>query len=49
VMVDPHLARVTMAVYLAADLSAETNEVVTLPLSREPAEPALAELSVAQG
>ena len=49
VMVDPHLARVTMEVYLAADLSAETNEVVTLPLSPEQAEPAVAELSVAQG
>jgi predicted dehydrogenase len=30
VMVDPHLARTTMEVYLAADLSAETNQVVEL-------------------
>ena len=37
VMVDPHLARVTMEVYLAADLSAELNQVVELPLSREQA------------
>ncbi|MCT7657021.1 Gfo/Idh/MocA family protein [Mycobacterium deserti] len=35
VMVDPHLARVTMEVYLAADLSAELNQVVELPLTRE--------------
>jgi predicted dehydrogenase len=33
VMVDPHLARVTMEVYLAADLSAETNQVVELALA----------------
>ena len=33
VMVDAHLARVTMEVYLAADLSAERNQVVELPLS----------------
>jgi len=33
VMVDPHLARITMEVYLAADLSAERNQVVELPLS----------------
>lgn len=33
VMVDPTLARVTMEVYLAADLSAERNQVVELPLS----------------
>jgi predicted dehydrogenase len=32
VMVDPRLARVTMEVYLAADLSAERGEVVHLPL-----------------
>jgi predicted dehydrogenase len=37
VMVDPHLARTTMEVYLAADLSAETNQVVELPLSRDDA------------
>jgi predicted dehydrogenase len=30
VMVDPHLARTTMEVYLAADLSAELNQVVEL-------------------
>ena len=35
VMVDPRLARTTMEVYLAADLSAERHEVVELPLSRE--------------
>lgn len=34
VMVDPRLARVTMEIYLAADLSAERNEVVHLPLDR---------------
>lgn len=33
VMVDPRLARLTMEVYLAADVSAETHEVVQLPLS----------------
>ncbi|MHA6622156.1 Gfo/Idh/MocA family protein [Pseudonocardia sp. DLS-67] len=32
VLVDPRLARQTMEVYLAADLSAERNEVVELPL-----------------
>ncbi|HKX76033.1 MAG TPA: Gfo/Idh/MocA family oxidoreductase [Acidimicrobiia bacterium] len=42
VMVDPHLARLTMEVYLAADLSAERNTVVELPLSKEEAELALA-------
>lgn len=46
VMVDPHLARVTMEVYLAADLSAETNEVVSLPLTSDQAGLALAELYV---
>lgn len=34
VMVDPRLARVTMEIYFAADLSAETNQVVELPLDR---------------
>lgn len=34
VMVDAKLARVVMEVYLAADLSAERNQVVELPLSR---------------
>jgi scyllo-inositol 2-dehydrogenase (NAD+) len=33
VMVDAHLARMTMEVYLAADLSAKLNQVVELPLS----------------
>lgn len=33
VMVDPHAARTTMEVYIAADLSAMTNEAVSLPLS----------------
>ncbi|HET6734623.1 Gfo/Idh/MocA family protein [Mycobacterium sp.] len=37
VMVDPHLARITMEVYMAADLSAELNQVVELPLSRDDA------------
>jgi predicted dehydrogenase len=46
VMVDPRLARVTMEVYLAADLSAETNEVVTLPLTSDQVGLALAELYV---
>jgi scyllo-inositol 2-dehydrogenase (NAD+) len=32
VMVDPRLARQTMEVYMAADLSAERNQVVELPL-----------------
>ncbi len=31
-MVDPRLARLTMEVYMAADLSADLNEVVNLPL-----------------
>jgi predicted dehydrogenase len=34
VMVDPKLARTVMEVYLAADLSAERNQVVELPLDR---------------
>ncbi|HEY4373834.1 MAG TPA: Gfo/Idh/MocA family oxidoreductase [Burkholderiales bacterium] len=33
VMVTPEHARMVMEVYIAADLSAETNQVVTLPLS----------------
>ncbi|GAA3774474.1 Gfo/Idh/MocA family oxidoreductase [Plantactinospora mayteni] len=49
VMVDPHLARVTMEVYLAADLSAETNEVVSLPLTSEQVKLALAEPYVDRG
>ena len=49
VMVDPHLARVTMEVYLAADLSAELNQVVELPLSREQIGLALAEQYVDRG
>jgi predicted dehydrogenase len=49
VMVDPHLARVTMEVYLAADLSAELNQVVELPLSREQIGLALAEAYVDRG
>ncbi|MFC4008508.1 Gfo/Idh/MocA family protein [Nonomuraea purpurea] len=35
VMVDPRLARTTMEVYLAADLSAERGEAVGLPLTPE--------------
>ena len=47
-MVDPHLARVMMEVYIAADLSAETNEVVSLPLTPDQVGLALAELYVDQ-
>ena len=35
VMVEPRLARMTMEVYIAADLSVERNQVVELPLDRE--------------
>ncbi len=42
VMVEPRLARMTMEVYTAADLSAELNEVIELPLSAEQAGLALA-------
>ena len=35
VMVEPRTARQTMEVYIAADLSAESNEAVGLPLDRE--------------
>lgn len=35
VMVEPRLARMTMEVYLAADLSTMTNEVVDLPLTED--------------
>jgi predicted dehydrogenase len=35
VMVDPRLARLTMEVYMAADLSADLHEVIELPLSKE--------------
>jgi scyllo-inositol 2-dehydrogenase (NAD+) len=41
VMVDARLARITMEVYIAADLSAERNQVVELPLSREDVDEAL--------
>jgi myo-inositol 2-dehydrogenase/D-chiro-inositol 1-dehydrogenase len=34
VMVTPEHARMVMELYIAADLSAETNEPVTLPLAR---------------
>lgn len=37
VMVEPRLARLTMEVYMAADLSADVHEVVELPLSPEQA------------
>ena len=33
VMVEPRLARMTMEIYMAADLSADLNEVIELPLS----------------
>ena len=46
VMVDPHHARTVMEVYLAADLSAETNEVVSLPLTQDQVGLALSELYV---
>ena len=42
VMVEPRLARLTMEVYLAADLSAERNQVVELPLAIGEAELAMA-------
>ncbi len=42
VMVEPRLARLTMEVYLAADLSAERNQVVELPLARGDSDLALA-------
>jgi hypothetical protein len=35
VMVEPRLARQTMEVYLAADISVERNQVVELPLGRD--------------
>lgn len=44
VMVDPRSARTTMEVYMAADLSAATNEVVTLPLSPGQVKQALSDL-----
>lgn len=46
VMVDPHLARMVMEVYIAADLSAELNEVVTLPLTPDQVGLAQADLYV---
>ena len=42
VMVDARLARITMEVYLAADLSAQLNQVVDLPLTPEQARLAVA-------
>jgi predicted dehydrogenase len=41
VMVDPAFARMTMEVYMAADLSADLHEVVELPLTPEKAKLAL--------
>jgi scyllo-inositol 2-dehydrogenase (NAD+) len=41
VMVEPRLARQTMEVYIAADLSAETGQVVTLPLGVDQSQPSL--------
>jgi hypothetical protein len=35
VLVEPEQARQVMEVYIAADLSAETNEPVTLPLANK--------------
>jgi predicted dehydrogenase len=48
VMVDPHLARVVMEVYIAADLSAQTNEVISLPLTSDQVGLALSELYVSR-
>ena len=45
-LVDPHLARVTMEVYLAADLSAELNEVIEPAADPDQVSLALAELYV---
>lgn len=45
VMVDPRTARQTMEVYLAADLSAERNQVVELPLDRAEVAELLASVS----
>jgi scyllo-inositol 2-dehydrogenase (NAD+) len=49
VMVDPKLARTTMEVYLAADLSAQQNRAIDLPLDRSQLLPegVTSELSVA--
>lgn len=44
IMVEPRAARTTMEVYMAADLSAATNEVVMLPLSPDQAKLALSDL-----
>lgn len=44
VMVDPHAARTIMEVYIAADLSAMTNEAVSLPLSPAQVKQALGDL-----
>jgi scyllo-inositol 2-dehydrogenase (NAD+) len=41
VMVEPRLARQTMEVYIAADLSAETGDVVELPLGVDQSQPSL--------
>ncbi|HEX5696327.1 MAG TPA: Gfo/Idh/MocA family oxidoreductase, partial [Acidimicrobiia bacterium] len=41
VMVEPRLARQTMEVYLAADLSVETDQVVELPLVLDPGQQSL--------
>ena len=41
VMVDPRLARLTMEVYIAADLSVETGQVVELPLPLDESQPSL--------
>ena len=41
VMVEPRLARQTMEVYIAADLSAETGEAVALPLGVDQSQPSL--------
>jgi hypothetical protein len=46
-MVEPRLARLTMEVYLAADLSVDTGQVVELPMDVDDSQPSL--LSVITG
>ncbi|MGV9799168.1 Gfo/Idh/MocA family protein [Mycobacterium sp. NPDC003449] len=46
VLVEPRLARTTMEVYLAADLSAQRNQVVELPLSPTDVDEALGETAL---
>lgn len=48
IMVEPRSARTTMEVYMAADLSAATNEAVSLPLTPAQVKQALGDLYVDQ-